>query len=268
MKRFILRLVAVVTTCSLAATAIANPQIERVIGTLDSSELVTIVGSGFGADGPQIILYDDFNDTNPGQEIPLDSPQVGKWSSSKNSPKAVLPSRSGNGSSFLIYDGSLDVSRRFQAEFGNQREIFFSYWVRIPPGTRFTGRDGGIKRFSTDSSWKMAWLMDGAEGYKSNDDLYDVCLPTFIGNRFDVHGNSYVPGSGRAIGNDWWSWDEWIRIAVTVKDPNTNPIDNISFDMTSASKGSIAYTIPALDNKIAFNKHQYDRINFPGWISS
>ena len=196
---------------------------------------VQVYGKRFGNDGPEIVVFDDFATGTPGEVIDLNSALVGSWTSSRHDPKYDGRARSGQ-ASMRSRDGGFRTLELRLAE--KSRDLFLSYWVRIPEGTRFPGDTSKERDFSQDSSWKFVWIFDGSGGYKHNDQ-FDMVLPSHINyGNFALSGNSYRPESGRHIGNAWWSWDEWMRVSVHIQDPvRVGVEDNVVFEAVSADKG-------------------------------
>ena len=73
--------VSTLVLIAFGTACIAAPAITGVAGSMADGQTVTISGSGFG-NGPTVLVFDDFEsgDGQPGQSIPLTSPEVGKWS--------------------------------------------------------------------------------------------------------------------------------------------------------------------------------------------
>jgi hypothetical protein len=137
-----------------------QPQITAVEpGSLKQGELLTIHGNSFGAVGPNIVLFDDFERGKPGTRVPWgvnSTAPVGAWKSAPT--EAPFP----------VFSDALAVSGRnsWQVSSANgtrpmgsptfpasTREVFLSYWVTIPEGDLYPGEDT-----STDN-WKIAWIL-------------------------------------------------------------------------------------------------------------
>ena len=249
-------------------SAVGAPAPETVTADDDfrAGSSVTVSGNGFGTTGPEIVLFEDFESGSAGERVSLDSPYIGRWSSTESEATLVSDGRSGNRSA-RVYEGGSHGLMRFTLP-RTEREIFLSYWVYVPPGTRFPGDTSGPGEFSSDSSWKFAWIMDTSQGFHSNG-LYDLVAPTFTGGHtFQIAGNSYRPGN-RYPGNSWWSWDNWMRISVHLRDPNRAGASGYgTFEVVSAGQGYHLHQFNASSDPIPFDSHQYDRVNFPGWIRS
>ncbi|WP_129645569.1 hypothetical protein [Peristeroidobacter agariperforans] len=150
---------------------------------------------------------------------------------------------------------------------GDQTEVFYSFWVRIPDGGFFPGRDvTGPKMFSSDSSWKFTWLMDGSDAY--NSDGFDMCFPTHTGRgSFQVAGNDY---NFLSLGNDWWSWNSWMRVSVWVRGGSSLPTSSSStgfFQTVSQEKGldTKEFGVEKIFQGGGISS-KFSVINIPGWI--
>jgi hypothetical protein len=73
------------------------------------------------------------------------------------------------------------------------------------------------------------------------------------------------------VGNDWWSWDNWMRLSFWLK---ANPDDptlpgTVTFETLSLDKGYElrSYNTPVFDAD-GVEPKVYRTINFPGWVRS
>lgn len=256
---------------------------------VDNSQLatgrLTITGTGFGATGAEVIMYDRFeSDTaKAGDIVPLAASDIGAWNAYGGSTGQFPPlyntlAHSGRFGmqtfTTEMHQLKLDFPRGIQ-------EIFISYWVRLPEGQIFPGRDfpegKKAETFASDSSWKLTWLYDRDVQGKSN----DVCLPTAVGGGVFYLGGNDIPNIDTKIGSfdTWWSWKTWMRIGVWLK---ANPVDvtapgDVLFQTVSAEKGVREHRSmnPIFDGDYANgpdelnegfpNVQEYKHINFPGW---
>jgi len=254
-----LRNLSAIATVALATTGvIAAPSVSSVSGSVSPGATMTISGSGFGSAGPNIVMFDDFERGSIGQAIPLSAP-VGQWTTSAQTPILSSTARSGR-SSFLVYDGAAGDMRQLRVTFGDQTEVYFSYWVRVPDGTFYPGREVTAPRmFSTDSSWKFAWLLDDSDGY-SDTTKFDMWFPAHAGNgSHNISSNDYY-----SIGwmSNWWSWSSWMRVSVWAR--NGNPT---GFLQTLSQEKGLSTT--SFGGKSVFGadaSNSFNQLNFPGWI--
>lgn len=242
--------------------ASAAPQPNGLEGELQAGEVVTIRGSGFGSTGPDVRLFEDFEGSSPGSAVTGSGPYIGSWDGLSNDPVIVGEGRSGGGA-LDAYNG--ERQRMLTLQFGSkQREIFVSYWVRIPPGSRFPGDTSGTGRFSNDSSWKMMWLMNTTDGHQNNG-LFDLCLPTHTGGgTFQLSGNSFKVAD-RYISNDWFSWNNWMRVSTWIRSPLEKSPGG-RFEVVSADRGHFVNNFDAPSNEVSYSNQIFDVMNIPGWI--
>ncbi len=245
-----------------------TPTVTRL--TTDSAtQTVSISGNGFGP-GPKILLYDTFDSEVdiPGDLISLAASQGGSWTeiNEYNPPTYANIGRSGS-KSVKVFNGATQKTNQIRLKFEGTQEFFVSYWVYLDGPDYFPGDFiSGPKTFSKDSSFKMLWVFD--KDVKG--DSSDVVLPTHVGGgRFYLAGNDANLVTN--VGNDWWSWDHWMRLSFWVKANPTDPTAPgiIEFDTLSLDKGykKRVYNVPVFDDD-GPSKKQYQQMNFPGWVRS
>ncbi|WP_375192841.1 hypothetical protein [Marinobacter sp.] len=231
------------------------------------SRTISITGSNFGL-GPNQVLYDSFE--NPGalagEPISLNASITGNWSWIHNYYTPTYASKGKSGNSSVVAVASTGM-QQLQKKFDGTQEVFVSYSVLLD-GEYFPGDKVYAPRtFSEDSSYKMLWLFDQDVGGDSS----DVCLPTHVGSKgkFYIAGNDY--NMVYDVGNEWWSWDNWMRITFWLK---ANPEDptapgKVMFETLSADKGYKRrnYNVPVFDADGVTPK-AYRQMNFPGWVRS
>lgn len=264
MKQALVKSLSIACLALGTPAAFAAPSISTATGSVSGGSELTVSGSGFGSVGPKIVLFDDFERGSPGQGMTAQAP-IGSWSSA--SPVYTSDARTGK-NGVLVYNASSGSMRKMTASLGgDQTEVFYSFWVRIPDGGFFPGRDvTGPKMFSSDSSWKFTWLMDGSDGY--NTAGFDMCFPTHSGRgSFMIAGNDY---NFMHLGNDWWSWNSWMRVSVWVRGASSLPTTSASsgfFQVVSQEKG--VDLRPFGTDKIFQGggvSSKFNMINIPGWI--
>lgn len=256
---------------SSSVQAVPNPSNVQLSGEGDRD--VIIFGTSFGDDGPEIVLFDDFEGQDLNNPISGSSPRIGKWTLPAGGnpiPIAYGLGRSGS-RSILTYDGSRQ--RQMQLQLNElHSDIFISYWVRLAPGSYFPGTEwsGGrqMNKFSTDSSWKFTWLINTADGFGGGDGLYDICLPTWTGSGgFQVAGNSTPPASDRYVESSWWDWSGWMRVSIAISDPTRVTGDRYMTTQLVSQRGHVVRKHSAIaSSELPLELHVFDTVNFPGWI--
>lgn len=231
-----------------------------------AAKTIYISGMNFGQ-GPNIQIFDTFENPDRAVDSPisLNASVIGNWSSLNPNYTPTYGDVARTGQKSVVAVSSTGM-QQFRKELGAIQEIFVSYWMRLD-GDYFPGDlVSGPRSFSDDSSFKFAWLYDtDVKGQSA-----DVCLPTHVGR-----GNFYIAGNSSnlvtGIGNDWWSWDNWMRISFWIKANESNPIQpgTVFFETVSADKGysNNMYSVPIFtDNGV--EPKVYRNINFPGWVRS
>ncbi len=249
-----------------------NPQINNVTGTILDGQQITITGSNFGANGPNIVLFDDFKRGTDGEDITLNA-TIGTWNVRNHLPTYGEDSQNNIAGRFIGDGGG-----RLIADFSDVQEIFISYRVLIPIGNHFPN-SGAPNTFPSGSQWKIVWLMDGDRGAAGNDDLV---LPTWgNGTYFSIAGNdnAYQLQTGRPSNDtNWFSFLDWNRYSVYMKggtipdvDPGTVWAQGMSEEFGQKIFGSIDRRL--FDGDDTPDGYQFEddaisrwnRLNVPGW---
>jgi hypothetical protein len=243
----------------VSSLAVAQPFVSAVDTSQLGAGTLTITGNSFGP-GPSIDLFDNFESATAqaGDVIPATSPIIGSWTNVNKAVPYTAQPHSGKFSAKMV--NNPQFKRTFNT---GVQEAFVSVWVRVPNGTNFPGASSpGV--FPTVSSWKFAWLID--LDYQGNSS--DLCTVSHVG-----HGNFHLGGNDYDIiqwlGNSWWSWNSWVRIAVWVRANPTNPTDtgDILYHTVSQEKGVAEnwFKAPVFDaDGPALKEYKY--LTVPGWI--
>lgn len=259
--RYVVISLAIITTCTVnAAPAITNVDLSNL-----NNNVITINGSGF-SDGPTVQLYDNFEGGTKGELIPMTSAKIGLWKTYKSATQPSYDDISHSGQySARIFNLGMKQFNQTLPE--GTTEVFYSYWVHIPPGTPFPGKNGGIRKFSSDSSWKLSWIFD--QNYNGTDS--DICIPTWTGGTFYLAGNDFNLATDLDF-RSRWDWDNWMRISIWLKANESDPTSPgiVQFQSISAGKGlySKTWTNKAVFDKDGPAKKQFQNLNFPGWVRS
>lgn len=166
------RVVGIAALFLLAVSASAQAaRVDSIQGSVLNGQQITVTGAGFGATGPTVVLFDDFERGTSGGFIQLNLAQIGSWSGQKNYPK---------------YDGTYKVSGNLAAAISNNSpvdlgsacgnpgapncdnssnwqalmhrfptpptRVFWSFWHYVPTGHGFPVESVG------DINWKVTWI--------------------------------------------------------------------------------------------------------------
>jgi hypothetical protein len=198
--------------------ALAVPSIENVTGSIADGDSITISGNGFGDNGPNLELFDDFEKGANGTDIETGpgSATVGEWTSSSG---AILPQYSNlealsGQMSFRADFTAVGVAQSWTSQVEKvfsepTTEFFGCWWWLIPAGTNVPGEGA-----SNGVNWKTVWIMDGFQG---NDD--DLFMPVIMGPTYSMFsGNTSAYRTGVDLN---WSKGQWKRIWVWLKGSTT-----------------------------------------------
>lgn len=233
---------------------------------------VSIKGTGFGA-GPNIALFDDFNNQISGAPIVLNkSALIGKWINSTSYSPVPKIVDYGKGKAFQIHGEKVangasiaQIETVFNPKVSN---IFVSYTVVVPEGKFFAGSAVDYK-FPDVSSWKFTWITDTPSGLHSPT-LYNICIPTHSGyGSFMLAGNSVSYGW---LGfKDSWSWHTKNYISYGTLPHPTLPQQEpgkIFFQLTGKENAPLIYLKSDKPIFPLTNTTSFDRIKFPGWFGN
>jgi len=198
--------ILIIILALIPISAFSDPVITNVAGNITNGQNITITGTAFGNNGPNVVLFDNFEGGSNGSPINIgeNSATFGGWNNTINSPR-YSNSTSVSGHFSFRADQSVHYLVYAQANLpANTRDIFMSWWLFLPAGTNYPGEsdDDGI-------NWKQAWI----QGDSTTDD--DLVVPTKLG------GSAwYITGNDTPYMN-WTTVDfvkgEWKQLMVWVK---------------------------------------------------
>lgn len=167
-------------------------------------QTLTLSGSGFGSEGPNVVLFDRFTSGKPGELIPGNrAADVGLWNRTAwQQPRYYKH----NGRIWLAgrdITNLASTSANIAGLMFSVPEYFtqfrYAKRVAIPPGYNFPGA-AAENTLPDNSTFKMSWFADITEqgafvGADEQDQtIHDICIPTYIGsNQFTIGGNTTSP---------------------------------------------------------------------------
>jgi len=185
--------------------AFSEPVIEGLEGAAFPGNSITVRGTGFGNNGPEIIVFDDFEAGSTGEPIKTGSGSAayGEWDMVAGGPY-YTDSSSVSGSLAMQSDQSVhwNVLAGVYLPAGTT-QVFVSWWLYLPAGDNFPGEP------IQDTNWKQMWIT----GQDTTDD--DLVVPTLLssdGSAWFINGNDspyahwitmpFVKGEWKHL----WSW--------------------------------------------------------------
>jgi hypothetical protein len=276
-------------TC-FSGTLTAAPVLTNVTGTLTDGATVSISGTGFGAQGPTIRVYDNFEGGTPGNPVDLTA-VVGTWFGlGPRPPRFDTTGNSGN-LSISMHDTGVTASQALEnilkASFPATQEFYLSYWLQIPVGFTFPGTDvpGKIPTRAIHpapialSTWKSVWIFDGDNQTADN----DIAMPTHVGGELLLVGNNTREIGSRirltnpvntnvSQSDSIFRFGEWVRITVWLKagaDPVGPGNSKYTFEIPSSNISQTrTSTDPVFSNDLASDNppYQWTHMNFTGFF--
>lgn len=211
MRRIILLALFLVLALS-PKVSFAAPAITNLSGTVSNSESITITGTDFGANGPTVTYFNDFESGSNGVTLTTgDSVPVGSISyvatgascdpyyTNATSVSGSLAHRSNVAST--CPNGGFCYSR--VALPSGTMKLFVSYWVLAPASTPWPGEGGdGV-------NWKIMWVQ--GEGTADDDLTFPTMLPTTT--VVSANSNYYISQNGsEGWASPSWTKGEWKRV--------------------------------------------------------
>jgi hypothetical protein len=250
----------------------------QITGNVRQGEEIVITGVGFGS-GPNVILYDDFEGAH-NDPIPLNSPLLGAWTGKSSNYIARFYDYAYSGStSYSMQDELAAVGQyggkrtELKVTFDNTQEVFLSYQVAVPPGKHFPGAPTR-EEWGSASHWKLTWLMDTDNGFKHDDGLADLCIPTNgQAKALQIVGNTDNIGWVASL-DELFDIDGFNRMTAWVRaDPAEPAAKGYTWIQWLSAKTAPAFTREHI--KPVFNagatsptSYQWNQLNVPGWFGN
>ncbi len=217
--------VLAILVCS--APLMAAPSVSGVQGTVANGQSITVTGSAFGAAGPNVVLFDDFELGTNGNAIKsgAGSAQEGQWSVVSGTPTPVY-SNASSVSGSLAFRANMATYWRNYAEANlpsGTTQVFFSYWMYLPAGNQVPGGP-------SSPNWKIIWL-----GGPSHVQGSDLIVPIDMGGSYAVSCN-VCPYSSKApyLNNLTFTPGTWHRVWAWIIGSSSGGGKTLVWDMDTA----------------------------------
>jgi hypothetical protein len=202
--------------CPTPRPGVGMPQIDCVSGAVTNGGEITIVGSGFGASGPEVVLFDDFEGGTVGEPIMTGpgSAAFGEWASLNTGIPRYGDAYVVSGARSFEADYTVDSLQQAFADLPDgTNEIFYSWWQYVPEGHNYPG-EGSVDLLN----WKVIWLLgnDAHAGGTGDDDILlaflgDGAAPTAVfGGNCSVYTEGAIWPEIQTTKGEWkrlWVWD-------------------------------------------------------------
>lgn len=213
---------------------IANsaPFVSNVSGNISNGQTITITGTGFGATGPNIAIYDEFESgtVNANVSTVLDSATVHEWSEiSTDGCRSFYTNtqhHSGTKSLTQLW-GAGECSPNIIKTFTDSQDVFFSMWLYVPVG----GEIPFIWKIWVVYDYPWVNSVVGTNSYEST--LMGDTLPVIAGDYFIIGPSGWYDGGapqsidlfagpfGSGYGYLDMNFGEWHRVDYYIKIANS-----------------------------------------------
>jgi hypothetical protein len=141
--------------------------ITSVTGTVSNGQSIVVRGSGFGANGPNVLLFDDFEGGTNGNDFSLGNAPVGTWRGMDLN------------SSNIIYSGTNKISGglavRFKGyDYPPNRNPYITTWIDSPINSYYVSA-WMLPVNGVDNNWKAIWIFDFPVGGDPDNQIGDLC---------------------------------------------------------------------------------------------
>lgn len=240
----------------------AQPQIIDISGAFFNGETITIKGLDFGSQGPNIIVFDDFEKGENNKTILLGegSAAYGNWTASGN-PETTYYTSSTSVSGNLSFQANAEIYYSWiRASLPiHTTDVFVAWWLYLPSEDNYPGYN------SDRINWKQMWI----QGESTTDD--DLVVPTALGSEPNqlqnwlICGNEQDPGYINYVtGTMDFRKGEWKRVWIWLDgDSEHGNIEFYAMSELSGMRSVKEYGIPTLKSDGYF-----ERVHVNGYASS
>jgi hypothetical protein len=260
----------------LPVICFAAPSITNVSGTVGNGHSIIITGTDFGATGPTIIIFDDFelgaNGTNVSDQVR--NAQVGTWRQVTGlAPYYATYSniQKNSGSQALRQDWSSGPSDQDGARWvsptmgGPHQKLYFSFWLFLPTGQNIPGTCCGV-----GPNFKQWWL--------STNDVFqnDYGFVTITDSSPFTIGLGPIDGGDDRLagyyGVDYydyhpsiWTRGRWMRAEVYIVAASDNTGELYAWLMDSANPRYLWQSGSGDNTVYAGYESGWNYLHFPGY---
>lgn len=261
MKHFLLLLLLLLAS----SACLAQPEIGSVHGVIDTGEVISISGSGFG-DGPSVILFDDFEAGADGTQLQLALAALGEWSdlhADGTAPGVYYSTHTSVSGSQAMRTNQGGFNYPVCSFGGDVSEVYATWWINI---------SGSYPNGPDRINYKSVWMWELPRGLDGGNDLVLGAFQSLDPEATVLNGavganrtGTYFQLARAAMPS--FGIDTWRRVAFWIKfDPATGYGDA---DFWWLERGASPWTnsIHAVNQSVAEdinNPHYYREIVFNG----
>ena len=203
------------------------PAIDTATGTFSNGGSITITGTGFGASGPNVVLFDSFENGTTGSNISTtsNSADIGNWNELGNPSQTYSSDYAKAGAKSMKINWSISYGAGPKLQYTNVQnsDILISWWQYMPTNRDIPGTNG------EGANWKLFWIGDETDDWPWGSDIAsqflssDLTSATFPAAVDDLglpsrYGNEYEPD---AYYDTLFSKGVWMRTMVALRNSSS-----------------------------------------------
>lgn len=201
------------------AIGVCAPSVSGVSGTVSNGQTITISGTGFGATGPNVVLFDSFENGGTGSNISTstNSADIGNWNESGSTSHTYSADYALSGSKTMKIDWAARYGSGPKFRYSNVQnsDLLISWWQYMPTNKDVPGTN------NTDGpNWKWFWIGDETDGWPWGSDYVTTCLHATCYNTLGVIAADDTAAPARDDGT-WYTPSfkkgTWMRFTVAMK---------------------------------------------------
>jgi hypothetical protein len=260
--------IGLISCCMLwPSSTLAAPSISKVEGTLSDGQTIIILGTGFGATGPDIRVFDDFEKGKNGNTIftGAGSAQVGQWDSVATSPGGPKYSNahvhSGCLSSMSNWaDNGAAEGGRFIGlnSLANVTQVYLSWWLYLPSNKDVPGTSIKLP------NWKLFWIYHNPWPESDIMVSYGDAKSTggnwfYMGKLDDTNNPQRI--SAAEIYNPTFTKGQWSRWEIYLVGSTSNGV----MQMWETNASHARYRLADLSGASIHTGEEWNIVHFPGY---
>lgn len=154
------------------AGAFALPGIDTVTGTIQNGQVITIKGTGFGTNGPNVVFFEDFENGIDNARIATAPAAIGAWTRGNLDYALYSATWAHSGAKSMKNNWDVPIGEPNNVDaapkisFGNTDTVFYSFWTMVPAGMNIPG-DNCTGGNPYGPNWKFSWMNFASNEYIS-----------------------------------------------------------------------------------------------------
>lgn len=202
----------------VAFPARAQPSISAVSGSVADGHLIALTGTQFGTAGPDVILFDDFENGTDGDRLNTNqnggsTANVGEWYR-EYGPCAYSNEAASSGSLALYTDNTVAGYNFAEVLLPQVKDFYASWWQFVPVDSDYPGYT---------NNWKTVWVQGTGSSGGNHTGTDDILLGHWLettNGKWRIHSNDGPPllainfTGHQAVKGEWQYFSFYVKGAL------------------------------------------------------